>query len=115
MSPDSPIPSRQRRAWRVMSCAGCVLGAASILLTAQLWSRTNDALHEIQRSRIDVCRQTNQRHDDTIRVLDARIAVLRDGQRTRAEANRSATIALIQALAPKRNCVATLTPPSAKR
>lgn len=42
MSPDSPVQSRSRRAWRAMSAFGCILGAASILLTAVKWTNTDD-------------------------------------------------------------------------
>ena len=42
MSPDSPKPSTTRRAWRAMSAFGCLLGAASILLTAVKWTGTDD-------------------------------------------------------------------------
>jgi hypothetical protein len=41
MSPDSAERTRQRRAWRVMSAFGCILGASAILLTAVKWTGTD--------------------------------------------------------------------------
>lgn len=49
MSPDSPKPSTTRRAWRALSALGCVLGAASILLTAVKWTGTDDQVDAIAR------------------------------------------------------------------
>jgi hypothetical protein len=53
MSPDSLRPTRARRAWRAIACLGCVLGAASLLLTAWLWQgdqkQTEEAVCSIVR------------------------------------------------------------------
>lgn len=63
----------------------------------------------IERSRVDVlvrsCRQQNRNHDKTIRILDRRIAQFPPGRRRdRAERGRAFTVALIEALAPHRDC-----------
>lgn len=111
MSPDSPRPSKIRAAWRVMSALGVLLGAAAILLTAVKWSRTDDAIRAVQQSRVEACQQSNERHDNTVRVLDERIRQLPSAQRKRAEAGRAATVALIEALSPKRDCTKFVEPP----
>src|SRR5215208_2842091 len=70
MSPDSSSPSRQRRAWRAMACAGCVLGAASILLTAVKWAGTDDRqVRQGERSQRAVCAVASyaERQADIIR------------------------------------------------
>lgn len=52
------------------------------------------------------CAQQNERHDTTIRRLDALIADIPPGspRRIRAEEGRAGTVALIDALAPKFDC-----------
>jgi hypothetical protein len=59
---------------------------------------------DIQDQRLLSCRQANERHDTTLRVLDERIAGLPPGGRARAEASKAFTIALIEAIAPRRDC-----------
>lgn len=97
-----------------MSAAGCLLASFSIFLGAVLWSRTNDALQQVQQSRVDLCRQANERHDAVLRVLDQRIRELHGPARVRAEASRAGSVALLEAIAPKRDCQAALTPPPLK-
>lgn len=68
--------------------------------------------HRIQASRRDSilisCRQTNERHDRTIRTLDrllaARVATANASERRRLRESRTSTVLLIEALAPKRDC-----------
>lgn len=57
----------------------------------------------------DQCRDQNFRHDDTIERIDHRIAVLPPGsERDRAVVSRDFTVALVDALAPRRDCLAVL-------
>lgn len=50
------------------------------------------------------CRETNQRHEDTVEALDNQIALIEDPQvRERATVNRQVTVSLIEALAPLRD------------
>jgi hypothetical protein len=63
----------------------------------------------IQASRQDTirraCVEQNVRHDQTLKKLDEQIERLPAGARkARAERNRDGTIALIDALVPKRDC-----------
>jgi hypothetical protein len=67
-------------------------------------SSASDAVRQLQQSRVDQCEQANVRHDRTIKVLDAQIARLPAAQRRRALAQRPGTVALIEALAPSRDC-----------
>ena len=69
-----------------------------------------ERVQQINAGRRDVlvrsCREQNRRHDNTIRKLDGLIADLPPGRRReRAKAGRASTVALIEALAPKRQCV----------
>jgi hypothetical protein len=50
------------------------------------------------------CLQANERHDRAITVFDAQIARLSAEQRANARASREFTVALIEALSPKRDC-----------
>lgn len=92
-----------RRAWRVMAALALLLAAASILISVLLF----DALQD---SRIEVCRETNRRHDKVLLVLDEQIAKLPARRRARAESSKAGTVALIEALTPKRDCERALTP-----
>ena len=105
MSPDSPHSSRQRKAWRVLACLGCVLGAfslfASVVLNTRIQSSREDALRQ-------VCLEQNARHDRTVRTLDEemarRLRQVGPSERVRLRASRAGTIALIDTLAPHQNC-----------
>jgi hypothetical protein len=87
-----------RRSWRIAVCAALLLAAGAFLFEAKLYS-------DIQQSRIDVCREGNVRHDDVIATLDRLIREQPPGARKRrAVRNRAQTVALLEALAPKRDC-----------
>lgn len=61
------------------------------------------------------CKDQNARHDNTIRKLDKILARVPADRRARAQSARQANVELINALAPKRNCLAVVrrTVPSA--
>ena len=85
--------------------------ALSVLNVNDRVAATTDFTEAVQQSRVeslvDQCRESNRRHDKTIETLDAVIAKLPRGPKRReANANRRGTVALINALAPKRHCVA---------
>lgn len=65
-------------------------------------------IHQLQAERVEsilrACRDTNQRHDRTIRSLDELIQRLPSAKRTRAVQSRAGTVLLINALAPHRDC-----------
>jgi hypothetical protein len=53
------------------------------------------------------CNEQNVRHDRTVAKLDELVVGISDPvRRARAEQNRAGTVALIDALAPKRQCAA---------
>lgn len=77
--------------------------------TAALAERTARLTRTIQAQRansiVTNCRETNRRHDNTIRKLDDLLADIPPGpERDRAKANRAGTVLLIDALVPKMNC-----------
>jgi thymidylate synthase len=78
--------------------------AAQLKVEAELRAR------QIEQSRKDVivesCRESNRRHDATIAQLDKLIASLPRDRRRRAEAGKVYTVALIDQLQPKRDCLA---------
>jgi hypothetical protein len=74
-------------------------------------SDNRNRIEDIQRSRAEVgyttCVDQNNRHDETIRRLDALLTRLAKEQPARAgqiRATRSSTVFLIEALAPHQNC-----------
>jgi hypothetical protein len=71
---------------------------------------------QIQHERRDACRAQNKRHADTIRTLDRLLAKLRRNAsasvETRLQATRNNNLALINALAPTRNCATVAKVPS---
>jgi hypothetical protein len=72
MSPDSLKPSATRRAWRTLSALGCVLGAASILLTAVKWTDTDT--RQDRQARIanrGICTIVAYAEDASSRALEA--------------------------------------------
>lgn len=90
---------------------GCLLIAGLALIKTSATSDDAKALAvQIQQERARNirlgCEQQNQRHDDTIRALDRLIALVPASGRARAEQGRAGTLLLINALAPKRDCVA---------
>lgn len=88
-----------------MSALGCVLAAASILISVYLFSKIND---ERERNVRVNCEQTNARHDATIHQLDAlirqRAETATPRERERIDQSRASTVLLIDALTPKRDC-----------
>jgi hypothetical protein len=87
--------------------------AALLVLVAILFGVVIERADDIQDSRVaftaESCRQQNMRHDVTIRKLDQLIADLPPGtQKRRARRGRESTVALIDALAPERDCRAVV-------
>ena len=86
-----------------MSAFALVLAAASILLSAYLYTRIQDErIRSISRS----CEETNQRYDKAIETLDVLIARAPAERKQRARDGRAGTVLLIDALVPKRDCAA---------
>lgn len=92
-----------------------VLAAIGIGMVALTWATvllwfSNDARvqqinDERARNVVRSCEETNQRHDATIRQLRDLVASIPDpARRDRAEQGMASTVALIDALAPKRDC-----------
>lgn len=80
---------------------------ASVVVLGQ----NSDQTRDIQRQRYDFvlssCQDQNRTHDATISKLDAVVADIKDPvERAKAEANRAGTLAIIEALVPKQDCVA---------
>jgi hypothetical protein len=84
--------------------------AAAAERAVQLKAEADARAVGIERSRKDVirrsCQESNRRHDATIEQLDKVIADLPPGRRARAEAGKKYTVALIDQLQPKRDCMA---------
>lgn len=77
--------------------------------TARLARQTARLAKSIQAQRansiVTNCRETNRRHDNTLRKLDEVIAQIPPGpERVRAEQNKPSTVLLIDALVPKQDC-----------
>lgn len=80
------------------------------LLAKRAADDAKHAVEQVQASRIELCRQANRRHDNVIAELDKQIARLPPGRRARAEAGRDGTVALLEAISPRRKCVKALGP-----
>jgi len=78
--------------------------AGGLLYTILTVSRQGDEIQQQHDAILGNCLEQNTRHDETIRALDDAIAGLPPDRRQRAQANRDNTVALIDALAPKRDC-----------
>lgn len=90
-----------RSAWRFLSAAALFLAGAAILLSVVLYLQVqSDRESNIRRN----CVSSNERHDDTVKTLDRLVAQVPADRRQRARDGRSSTVALIDALAPKRDC-----------
>ena len=99
MTPEPALPRADglRFLRRVVFLLCLAVVALSLLLALAFVSIT-----ESRRDALRItCRQQNERHDETIRVLDERIAQLPDSQQVRAAQSRQYTVALIEALSPK--------------
>ena len=85
------------------------IAAAAVERSAQLKVEAEHRAAEIEESRRDVliraCREQNVRRARTIRELDRRLAALPPESRDRARESRDFTLALIEQLAPHRDCV----------
>lgn len=90
-------------AWATV--AAVVLFAGSLYVAV---SSNRNLATAIQQSRQEItvtrCLDLNARHDATIAKLDQEIGALPPVERKQAKTNRAGTVALIDALAPKRNC-----------
>ena len=96
-------------AWRRRADINSLGLAVLLVLIAGLFAFNQDTASDIQDSRVDFVRQScvaqNERNVATIRRLDQLIADLPPGSRQRrAVTNRASTVALIDALAPQRDC-----------
>ena len=113
---DQPASRRSRRTVAVVSVLAAVAVAAAFAAAGTaLWlnaGRTDEVAQlaqQIQDERAANvrrnCEDVNARHDRTIAQLHALVAAIPDPDRkARAEANIAGTIALIDALTPKRDC-----------
>lgn len=95
----------------VVLVAYALLFAALAVVLAVLFARVDSAVNGIQQSRLDLCEQQNARHDKTLRILDREIARLPRRARARATRERAGTVALIDALSPRRDCLRVIPPP----
>jgi hypothetical protein len=94
-----------RRSWRFMSACALLLAAASILMSAFLYTRIQGERERTIRAN---CQETNRRYDKAITTLDRLIAEAPPERRTRAREGRAGTVLLIDALVPKRDCMAVV-------
>ena len=90
---------------------------ANMALSASQQAATSAAvLAAVQASRLAECEQTNARHDATVRALNTIYtrAMRRTGIRQRGQlrASHQATLLIVDALAPRRNCAAAVGPTS---
>ena len=103
------LTSERGIAWLVCIFALTIAVFAAVAVYAL--SQARGAVDEIQLSRYELCIQQNDRHDKTIASLDEQIAALPPRRKARAEAARDGTVALIDTLAPKRDCEALFVRP----
>jgi hypothetical protein len=115
---DQPESKRsRRRVTYVALLAGGAVAVAFAAAGAALWfnsNRTTDVAEvtaQIQAERaVNIrrsCEETNARHDGTIAELHSLVAAIPDpARRARAQDGMAGTIALIEALVPKRDCEA---------
>lgn len=83
------------------------LTCATVLLWFSNDARVRQINDERARNVTRSCEETNERHDATIRQLRNLVAGIPDrGRRERAEQGMASTVALINSLAPHRDCVA---------
>lgn len=117
--PDNATVSRDRRLlqivlYTIFAAVPLLVAAVVVLSVWAIQGRANDReqIAAIQAERVanirNACEQQNARHDETIstldRLLDRRLHGLTAEQRAQAEQSRAATVLLIEALAPKRDC-----------
>jgi len=104
---------KPEQAWRRRADLNSLGLAVLLVLMAFLFWKAVDTTQRVQQSRVEVtrtnCLAQNNRHDATVRKLDQLIADIPPGaRRRRAERGRASTVALIDALAPKRDCKAVV-------
>lgn len=100
--------------WQLIVVYALIVGAGAVGFV-----QVNDALDEVQASRVATCDDNAQKNRDTVAELDRRLALIKDPRRrARAAESRDFTIGLINALAPPRSheqCVQLVEHPPAKR
>lgn len=105
----------QIRRWTIVATLAAVIALpAGAWLVAAATSRNHDLIQAIQAERarnvLQNCQDTNARHDATIRQLQRLVNELPPGPRkVRAVQGMAGSIAVIDALAPKRDCRALAT------
>lgn len=100
----SPVVGPNRSGWRLLVLATALVASVSLVMSPILYLRTTDAFHQLRENRLELCRDANERHDRTIDTLDREIRRLPAGQRAEANRNRKSTVALLEAIAPRRDC-----------
>lgn len=88
----------------VLLCALIVAAVANGILFYFVHQQGQQIQRERRVAIVRQCQDQNERHAETISILDAQIQRLPPDRRARAEASRSATVLLIDALAPLRDC-----------
>lgn len=105
--------------WQLLLIYAAIVAAAAagMLRTETIARSANRAAGEaqraiegVQRSRIDVCKDANSRHDAALAELDLQIRHLPPAERARARARRAGTVAFIETLAPRHDCEKELQP-----
>jgi hypothetical protein len=93
------------RPFRRRTVAGYLLLVVAVIL---LYDANRNRADDIQGQRREACEDVNRRHDNTVKALDAALAKRLEkaspGLTAALEERRGATILLIDALAPKRDC-----------
>jgi hypothetical protein len=96
----------------VLACVGIVANSIVVgALIGENAKRIRQVNEERAQNTIRNCEDVNRRHDNTIRALTGLYAIrIRDapsaGDRERIRQSRTASVLLIEALTPKRDCVA---------
>jgi hypothetical protein len=87
-----------------VSLGTAVNSATTVLLFRANAARVQQIQAERALSSFRFCSETNARHDATLEELDRLVAGLPRAQRVRARRGQAGTVALIEALAPRRDC-----------
>jgi hypothetical protein len=107
-STDMPAHRRAVLMPRLAAVATGVLLTACLFIAGTALVKTNSTTHQIQNERArsvrENCEQVNDRHDHAIETLDRLIAKAPPSRRQRAIQNRAATVLLLDAIVPKRDC-----------
>ena len=95
----SPVQRAQvPTAWKLLAASGPVMASLALLVGVVLYVSLQDQRFYVLRTS---CETTNERHDDVLAELDARILALTGPERARAERNKAGTVALLEAMVPK--------------